>query len=575
MIELFTVGRLLSLAAGTALLWLAVHTARAREKPAARSFAVLLGTLGVTALCAGATVHTGVVYKLVWLYTGLAIPLALAFFAFDYYGSSLFATRTRARAAVAPAVAGAVGGTLVTLGTTRVTQPSPSPQLAALPAPVFDVAATLEEVGVFYTTAVTLLAAGVVVRTVLRYDHLDTRLGPAVATLGLWPWLANLFVPDLASAFSLSVGLTAVAGGYTASAVLAAVAVGPLRLFESSPMAGNVGPEVVLDSIDDAVCVVDEGGQLLRLNTVACETFGARASAAAGGPIEGLVGRSLAELRDGETVEIDTREGARLFSVTRSTVTDRTGRERGYTLVLRDVTRQRTRRQRLDVFNRVLRHNLRNEANSILGYAQLVEDGDDTAAYADRIVDTTKDLVEVGERAREIDRIMSAPRTDATASLADTVAGVVERVDTTYPAVEVTTAVPEDAVVAAAPEVLEIVLRNLVDNAAAHNDADEPIVVVSADTAPDGLRIAVSDNGPGIPEHERAVLDAGREDPLEHGSSMGLWAVKWGVTRMGGSLSFSENDPRGSVVTLTVPVADEGGVTTDAGTRAGEDGVEA
>lgn len=561
MIELFTVYRGVAAGAGAALLWLAVRTLRRRDKPSARSFATLLSVLGVTALCAGATVHTGVVYKLVWLYTGLLIPLALAFFAFDYYGLSLLASQARARVAVAPAALGAVGGTLAILGTGRVTGTTPPVEaLGTIPPGVFELATTLEEIGVFYTTGVTLLAVGVVLRTVYRYDHLDSWLGPVVATLGLWPWLANLLVPELAATFSLRTGLGTVAGGYAVSAVLSAVAVGPLGLFDSSPMAGNVGPELVLDSIEEAVLVADEDGQVLRLNTVAAETFGTSEPAAAGGPVSAVLGRKLDTVTDGETVPIETVDGTRQFSVSRSAVTDRTGEERGYTLALRDVTRRQTREQRLDVFNRILRHNLRNDATSIMGYARLVSDGGDPEAYADRIVNTTRDLVSVGERAREVDRIMAAPA-DATADLNAAVSAVVEDVEQSHPAVDVTSAVPAEARVAAAPEVIETVLGNLADNAARHNDADSPIVVISADFNGDSLQIVVSDNGPGIPDHERAVLDAGEEDPLEHGSGIGLWAVKWGVRQIGGSLSFAENDPRGSVVTVTVPRADRADVS--------------
>lgn len=553
MVELRLLGRGVAIGAGLALAWLTVRTVRHRQKPAARTFAALLGILAVTAVCAGVTVHTGVAYKLVWLYTGLSIPVALAFFAFDYYGSSLFATRSRARLALAPAVVGAVAGTVLIVAT-----PLRTPEMAVgapLPAVVVELAASLEDVGVYYTTALAVLAVGVVLRTVYRYDHLDSRLGPAVAVLGTWPWVANQFVPQLAASFSLDVAVATVAGGYATSAALAAVAVGPLGLLDSSPMAGNVGPEVVLDSIDDAVLVADDHGRVLRLNTVAAETFGTTEPAAAGGPVTAVLGHSLSALADGECVTIETADGPREFAVTRSTVTDRTGADRGTTLVLRDVTRRETREQRLDVFNRILRHNLRNDATSIMGYARLVADGGDPETYADRIVDTTEELVSVGERAREVDRILSAPP-DGTADLATVVTAAVESVESTHPGVDVTSAVPDGTRIAAPPEVAEIVLRNLADNAARHNDADEPIVVVSADRDGERVRVAVRDNGPGIPDHERAVLEAGEEDPLEHGSSVGLWAVNWGVRRVGGSLSFAANDPRGSVVTVTLPTAD-------------------
>lgn len=41
--------------------------------------------------------------------------------------------------------------------------------------------------------------------------------------------------------------------------------------------------------------------------------------------------------------------------------------------------------------------------------------------------------------------------------------------------------------------------------------------------------------------------------PLEHGSGLGLWVAKWGVTRLGGTLSLERTEPRGTTATVRVP----------------------
>lgn len=48
-------------------------------------------------------------------------------------------------------------------------------------------------------------------------------------------------------------------------------------------------------------------------------------------------------------------------------------------------------------------------------------------------------------------------------------------------------------------------------------------------------------------------MDAGEEDQLRHSSGLGLWTAQWGATAAGGRLRFADNDPRGSVVTLSLP----------------------
>jgi signal transduction histidine kinase len=193
-------------------------------------------------------------------------------------------------------------------------------------------------------------------------------------------------------------------------------------------------------------------------------------------------------------------------------------------LLLRDVTARQTREQRLAVLNRTLRHNLRNDASSIVANAELIGDGGDPETCADRIVDTTRDLVDAAERAREIDRIGGEQTTVAVDDLAET---VVSAVADDHPNVSFTTAVPA-VTVETDREALAVALRNVVENAAEHNDATEPFVVVSAEETDGSLKLAVADNGPGIPDHERAVIDAGEEDQLRHSSGLGLWTAQWG-----------------------------------------------
>ena len=99
-----------------------------------------------------------------------------------------------------------------------------------------------------------------------------------------------------------------------------------------------------------------------------------------------------------------------------------------------------------------------------------------------------------------------------------------------------------------------MVVEELLDNAVKHTDRPRPRVEVVITGSGDGVSIRIRDDGPGIPERERAVLTDGEETALRHGSGLGLWLVSWGVSRLGGELEFAEKDPRGSVVSLRLPI---------------------
>jgi PAS domain S-box-containing protein len=560
------ISRLLLLAASVGLAGVALRTSRTETGPVGRPFVALLGLLSATALCLGVTAGAGTANKLIWLATNLAIPVALLAVSCRYYGIVLFGSTARTAAVILPLVAGAIGSLLLILGTPAKT-PGAAPPVEAIAgfAPVvYDAAATLDRVGRYYTAALVLVAVGIVAVNVLRYEHLDTRLAAALAFIGGWPWLGNFVVPELGSAVGEAASLGALAVGYVGSLAVASLVVGPLALFESSPAAGNIGPERALDSMTDAVVITDTDGQILRLNAVACDVFGTTPTVSVGQSLSTVLDHDPSELETDSPVTLETVGGAREFAVTVSAVTDRE-RSRGNVFVLRDVTQRENRKQRLEVLNRVLRHNLRNNATSIIGRAQLISDGDGGEESAQEIIETTRNLVGVAESARDIESMMAATGAERPVDIETVVQRVVAETESPYPAVELTTAVPAATTAVASERVLETVIEELVENAAKHNEAEEPYVVVSAENNEDGSTVlAVSDNGPGIPDHERAVLNAEAEDQLQHGSGLGLWAVHWGVTQMGGRLTIGENTPRGTTVTVTIPPSEGKAVETTA-----------
>jgi len=213
----------------------------------------------------------------------------------------------------------------------------------------------------------------------------------------------------------------------------------------------------------------------------------------------------------------------------------------------------REREQRLGVLNRLLRHNLRNDMSVILSYAEMMPDFEDRERReeaADKIREMGQGLIDHGQKARDIETAMEDAESGTTdIEVASLVRDVVADYEAKFEGVTFTTDLPGEAAAEAIGS-LTFAIENLVENAAEHNDADDPAVSVSVEERDGEVLIDVADNGPGIPEHEREVLSAGEETPLEHGSGVGLWLAQWVVEKSGGRLRFRENDPRGSVVTI-------------------------
>lgn len=227
----------------------------------------------------------------------------------------------------------------------------------------------------------------------------------------------------------------------------------------------------------------------------------------------------------------------------------------------RDVTARKESYQQAAVLNRVLRHNLRNGLNVILGHAQQLQDGEstDVSASATKIRSTAEELLDTSRYVGDLSDILESRNSSQhKQDLTTLLAGTVESLAADNPGVAFDCALPDEQCVVAAPK-LEVALQEVLQNAIEHNESDQPRVSVSV-TEPDAdgeyVEVTVADNGPGIPEQERDVLLEGRETPLKHASGLGLWILNWIITRSGGRISFDENEPRGSRVTLALPPAD-------------------
>jgi two-component system, OmpR family, sensor histidine kinase MtrB len=123
---------------------------------------------------------------------------------------------------------------------------------------------------------------------------------------------------------------------------------------------------------------------------------------------------------------------------------------------------------------------------------------------------------------------------------------------------------PDGPIVLADRRRLERVVVNLVENALRHGAA--PVTVdTRTDTGPAGeplVRIAVTDNGPGIPsEHLPYVFDRFyKADPsraASRGSGLGLAIARENARLLGGEVTAANVSGRGARFVITLPAAEE------------------
>lgn len=231
-----------------------------------------------------------------------------------------------------------------------------------------------------------------------------------------------------------------------------------------------------------------------------------------------------------------------------------------FTAIIRDIRERKHVEAELSVFDRLLRHNLRNQINVILGESQLIEEevnNLDVKRRLQRVENAATRLVEHSKKARLAREIS---RNNAPVSPVDAVELVRQQIRVerrNFPDAEIHLRAPESAPVMGS-DALRYVVAELVQNAVLHSDRERPTVEVSispSERMPGYVDIEVADDGPGIPRGERCILFEDGETPLKHSAGIGLWLVKWFSDLQRGDLSFSKNNSRGSVVTLSLRAA--------------------
>ncbi|MFW6321771.1 MAG: PAS domain-containing protein [Halohasta sp.] len=225
-----------------------------------------------------------------------------------------------------------------------------------------------------------------------------------------------------------------------------------------------------------------------------------------------------------------------------------------YVGIQKDVTARKRRDRLIEVLDRVLRHNLRNDMNVVIGFSEAIADRVDgeLAEMANRVTETALDLIALTDTVRGFERGVVDSTELKEYDARSTVENVVDDLRRDYPDTEFDVDGDASPTVMATGQ-LNLALSELGDNAARHGESTVRYEVTTTDD--DRVVVRVHDSGPGLPRTERTVLETGRETPMEHGSGLGLWMVNWIVTNLGGTVSARVDD--GTTVSITLPAASD------------------
>lgn len=223
-----------------------------------------------------------------------------------------------------------------------------------------------------------------------------------------------------------------------------------------------------------------------------------------------------------------------------------------------DITEQKKREQELDALNRILRHDIRNDMNIILGWGELLEEYLDEGEQEplEKVLSAANNVIDLTKVAREYAEAV-VQRSDMDVKPVPLSSVLQDEVDLRkemFPHAEFHLPNEIPKVEVKANEMLSSVFRNLLNNAVQHNDKEEPVVEIKVESLSDKVIVRIADNGPGIPaDVEGSLFNEGEKGINSSGTGMGLTIVQTLVKQYKGEIQVTENNPTGTIFHIHLP----------------------
>ncbi len=320
--------------------------------------------------------------------------------------------------------------------------------------------------------------------------------------------------------------------------------------FELTPATERIGIERAFESLGVGILIAGRDGTVLETNKTGCAVFDRNRGQLLGRRVDDLL-ETLAVEPDSLPAQVEIEN--RYYWITESPVTDDTDTTIGRSVLCVDVTDQRLSEQRIDVLDRILRHNIRNKLNVVTARVTMAIERSDDEQLTEMLAEAdgaARELLSSSDKAREFEvAVQSATR--ETVALGDLVEECRHNLTDVAGETAVQSDIPTDIALKTNRRLLALVISNSLESALVHGTADTT-VRVSASQTPDGVAVEIVDDGPAIPAHEIAAINDGEETQLSHSSGIGLWLVRWAVPRLGGHVTFQQREP-GTQIKLTVP----------------------
>jgi PAS domain S-box-containing protein len=344
--------------------------------------------------------------------------------------------------------------------------------------------------------------------------------------------------------------------------------------------------KALVGSIGDGIIIVDEYGIINEVNRAALQMLGYKRSEMIGRwlqdalpskdkagndipAVERPAVKSLITGRPAREITSYQRKDGSLFPVAGTAapfVVD--GKPTGSIIVFRDVSHEMAVEAAKDEFVSLASHQLRTPLTSIRLYLQMIKQETDTLNpdirnYLTKIEAATIGMMELVDDFLNISklelgrldmRIEEVDLGEFIKSELDRISGIASenKIDLVVKPLGHCTTLTDK-------KLLSEAIHNLLTNAIRYRSDKNPYIRVSLKTEPGYCIITIKDNGIGIPDDVQAKIfdrlfraDNARESQAE-GTGLGLYLVKKIAKALGGDVTFSSHEGKGTTFNIKLP----------------------
>jgi signal transduction histidine kinase len=216
-----------------------------------------------------------------------------------------------------------------------------------------------------------------------------------------------------------------------------------------------------------------------------------------------------------------------------------------------DISRKQ---KELEVYMQLLRHDLRNDLQAILGLIELAELFEELDV--ERVKDSLEQSLSLGRRMAQLLHVFSMPPEQPGTNIVKNIKEAAEESQRSHQhlKIEVSSGSNVSKTTFTASRLLPMVWQNIFRNAAQYA-GDEPTIHVDVALEGDVFVINISDDGPGIPKDVREFLfrRGSKVEPGEGG--MGMYLSKVVLESHGGSIELVADESGGTRYIITLPAS--------------------